>query len=124
MRCAGSLAVGAAGTLLALSLASTAPCAADLKVVVTIKPLHALVAQVMSGVGAPELLVKGASSPHGYTLKPSEARALNADLFFRMSETVGAFTVGVGRCPSVSVVTLQDAPGMMLLAANGSDPAG
>ena len=119
MRCASSLAIGAAGSLLASSLASTAPWAADLKVVVTIKPLHALVAQVMAGVGAPELLVKGAASPHSYALKPSEARALhNADLFFRMSETVESFTVKVVKSlpKRVEVVTLQEAPGLKLLA--------
>jgi zinc transport system substrate-binding protein len=104
---------------LALSLASTAPRAAELKVVVTIKPLHALVTQVMSGVGVPELLVKGAASPHSYALKPSEARVLNnADLFFRMSETVESFTAKVVKSlpKRVEVVTLQDAPGMKLLA--------
>ena len=48
----------------------------------------------MAGVGSPELLVKGTASPHTYTLRPSEVRALNAaDLFFRMSETVEPFTV-------------------------------
>jgi len=119
MRPASSLAIGAVGTLLALSLASTAPWAADPKVVVTIKPLHALVAQVMSGVGTPELLVKGASSPHSYALKPSEGRALhNADLFFRMSETVESFTIRVVKSlpKRVEIVTLQDAPGLKLLA--------
>ena len=50
--------------------------AAEPKVVVTIKPLHALVAQVMAGVGVPELLVKGSASPHTYALRPSETRAL------------------------------------------------
>ncbi len=87
--------------------------------VVTIKPLHALVAQVMAGVGSPELLVKGAASPHSYALKPSEARALNnADLLFRMSETVEAFMVKVAKSlpQRVELVTLQDAPGMKLLA--------
>ena len=62
---------GVAGSLLAFSLASTAPWAAEPKVVVTIKPLHALVAQVMAGVGVPELLVKGSASPHTYALRPS-----------------------------------------------------
>ena len=56
MRRARNQAVLAAG-LLAMSLTSTASRAGDLKVVVTIKPLHALVTQVMSGVGAPELLL-------------------------------------------------------------------
>ncbi|MDX2494941.1 MAG: zinc ABC transporter substrate-binding protein [Desulfuromusa sp.] len=46
------------------------------QVVVSIKPLHSLVAGVMQGVGKPLLLVKGGGSPHGYVLRPSEARAL------------------------------------------------
>ena len=37
------------------------PAAAELKVVVTIKPLHALVAQVMAKAGQPALLVPGGS---------------------------------------------------------------
>ena len=40
-----------AGSLSAL--ATAAPAAAQTKVVVSIKPLHALVAGVMAGVGAP-----------------------------------------------------------------------
>jgi len=46
------------------------------KVVVSIKPLHSLVAGVMAGVGEPQLLIKGGGSPHGYSLRPSEARLL------------------------------------------------
>jgi len=47
------------------------------KVVVSIKPLHSLVAAVMDGVGRPALLVKTSADPHSYTLKPSEAQALS-----------------------------------------------
>jgi zinc transport system substrate-binding protein len=86
---------------------------------VTIKPLHALVAQVMAGVGSPVLLVKGLASPHTYALRPSEARALNdADLFVRMSETVEPFTARIVRSlpDTVEVVTLQEAPRMKLLS--------
>jgi len=113
------------GTWLIAILASTLavcaaprPAAAQTKVVVSIKPLHALVAGVMAGIGAPELLVKGAASPHAYTLKPSDAKALNdADLFLRMSEAVEPFTAKVVRAlpKRVTLVTLQDAPGMKLL---------
>jgi len=115
MRRASGLAIMAIGSLLALAAGAAA---ADPKVVVTIKPLHALVGEVMSGVGSPELLVKGAASTHTYALRPSEALLLNhADLFFRMSETVEPFTVKiVTSLPKrVEVVTLQEAPGMALL---------
>lgn len=70
-------------TLLLLSawiLLPTAPANAgqDLpRVVVSIKPVHSLVAGIMAGAGEPLLLIKGGGSPHGYALRPSEARALN-----------------------------------------------
>ena len=85
----------------------------------TIKPLHALVAQVMAGVGTPELLVKGSASPHTYALRPSEARKLHgAQLFIRMSEAVEPFTARIVRSlpPSVEVLTLQEAPHLKLLS--------
>ena len=50
-------------------------------VVVTIKPLHSLVAGVMAGVAEPYLLLKGSATPHHFQLKPSQALKLNkADL--------------------------------------------
>ncbi len=62
------------------------------QVVVSIKPLHSLVAGVMQGVGAPELLIKGGGTPHGYQLRPSEARALaNADLIIWVGEALESF---------------------------------
>ncbi len=52
-------------------------------VVVSIKPLHALVSAVMDGIGEPELLIDGLTSPHTFTLKPSMATRLQAaDLVF------------------------------------------
>lgn len=47
-------------------------------VVVSLKPLHSLVTMVMDGVATPALLLPGASSPHSYTLRPSDARMLAA----------------------------------------------
>lgn len=88
------------------------------KVVVTIKPIHALVSQVMAGVGTPTLLVAGAASPHTFTLRPSTARAINeADVFIRTSESLEPFTHKIAQAlPSrVSVLTLADAPGVTLL---------
>ena len=55
------------------------------KVVVTIKPLHSLVSGVIKGVGTPTLLLKGATSPHHFQLKPSDARAIkDADSIVRI----------------------------------------
>jgi zinc transport system substrate-binding protein len=45
-------------------------------VVATVKPIHSLVSAVMAGVGEPHLIVRGSSSPHTYSLRPSDAVAL------------------------------------------------
>ncbi|MEZ5741330.1 MAG: zinc ABC transporter substrate-binding protein [Burkholderiaceae bacterium] len=59
----------------------TSALAAQPAVVVSIKPLHSLVAAVMLDIGEPMLLLDGGSSPHGFVLKPSQARAISrADL--------------------------------------------
>ncbi|HEY7690556.1 MAG TPA: zinc ABC transporter substrate-binding protein [Dongiaceae bacterium] len=50
-------------------------------VVTSIKPVHSLVAAVMEGVGAPSLMVKGAASPHTYSLTPSDAEGLQQAQF-------------------------------------------
>ncbi len=56
-------------------------------VAVDIAPVHSLVARVMDGIGAPDLIVQQGASPHGYSLRPSEAAALqNADLVFWLGE--------------------------------------
>jgi len=68
--------------LTALPLVFVAPAMADVpRVAVDIAPVHALVAQVMAGVGAPDLVIPATASPHAYALRPSEAAALQgADL--------------------------------------------
>lgn len=64
---------------IAAGLLSAAPAVAEVpRVVADIAPVHSLVAQVMQGVGAPELIVTTGMSPHGYALRPSQARALQA----------------------------------------------
>jgi zinc transport system substrate-binding protein len=105
--------------ILAAALATLAtPALARTKVVVTIKPLHALVAAVMGEAGSPDLLVQGAASAHTYSLKPSDASKLNkADVLFRMSGTMEAFTTKLATTlpKSVQVVTLQSTRGLKLL---------
>ena len=51
------------------------------QVAVDIAPVHSLVVRVMDGVGTPDLIIQPGASPHEYSLRPSEAAALqNADL--------------------------------------------
>jgi zinc transport system substrate-binding protein len=62
----------------AVFTAAASPLWADVPAVATdIAPVHALVSQVMEGVGTPDLIVPQRSSPHGYAMRPSEARALS-----------------------------------------------
>lgn len=61
-------------------------------VIVSIKPLHSLISGVMEGVGTPLLLVKGGGSPHGYSLRPSQAQALaQADLIVWVGHELESF---------------------------------
>lgn len=71
---------------LGLTLASGAMADAP-RVATDIAPVHSLVARVMQGAGAPDVIVRSGASPHGYAMRPSEAAALEeADLVFWMGE--------------------------------------
>lgn len=65
------LATFAVAMLINLNAAQSAP-----KVVVSIAPVHSIVSSIMKGVGKPVLLLDKSSSPHNFSLKPSQARAL------------------------------------------------
>jgi zinc transport system substrate-binding protein len=76
--------------LVTLSLAATLAAGTALaevpQVAVDIAPVHALVARVKDGVGTPSLIVQPGASPHEYSLRPSEAAALqDADVVFWVS---------------------------------------
>ncbi len=110
--------------LLATSTATIAHADAP-KVVVSIKPIHSLVASIMQGVGEPGLIVDGAASPHTYSMKPSNASALqNADLVFWVGPGLEAFldkplkTLG----DKAHVVELEDAPGLEKLPFREGGP--
>ena len=97
---------------------STAVAAADIKVVASIKPVHSLVASVMQDVNEPSLLVKGAGSPHTYSLKPSQAKELQAaDIVFWMSHDLEAFLENSieSIAKNAKVVSLMDSHGLMKL---------
>ena len=87
-------------------------------VVADIAPVHSLVARVMGGVGAPDLLLSPGASPHEYNLRPSEAGALQgADLIFWVGEDLtpwfgdAAATLGEG----AKSVALSETEGTTLL---------
>lgn len=105
----------AMGLLLLATDALAAP-----RVVVTIKPIHSLVAGVMQGVGTPELLLQGASSPHGYSLRPSDVRSLSqADLIVWVGRDLETFMLKslAAHGKRARVLSLLETPGMQLLPA-------
>ncbi|MGG6895826.1 MULTISPECIES: zinc ABC transporter substrate-binding protein [Rhizobium] len=109
----------AASLLLSGLLVGTAATAADApKVVVSIKPIHSLVAAVMQGVGTPDLIVDSAASPHTYALKPSNARSLQqAQVVFWVGPGMEVFLQkpldSLGS--NATVVELDQAPGITKL---------
>ncbi|TAL02069.1 MAG: zinc ABC transporter substrate-binding protein [Rhodospirillaceae bacterium] len=107
--------------LLATGLAS--PALAGPHVVASIKPVHALVAGVMTGVGAPDLLVTGGASPHTYSLKPSDAEHLNqADIVFWIGPNLENFLGGplTALASRAKIIALIDAPGIVVRPARES----
>jgi zinc transport system substrate-binding protein len=99
--------------LVALALAASANAAP--RVAADIAPVHSIVARVMAGIGAPDLVVGPGASEHGYALRPSEARLLQEadlvvwvgpDLTPWLGEAIASLAV------DAAVVTLEDAPGI------------
>lgn len=87
-------------------------------VVATVKPLHSLVAAVMGDLGTPALIVKGAASPHSYSLKPSDAQALqSANLVFWTGHGLELFLEDSidTLAPHATIVEVSEAPGIELL---------
>jgi zinc transport system substrate-binding protein len=97
----------------ALLSAQTASAAPD--VVVSIKPVHSLVAAIMKGVAEPKLIVDGAASPHTFTMKPSNAKTLEgAGMVFWVGHGMEAFLEKPleALASKATVVTLEEAPGL------------
>lgn len=88
-------------------------------VLATIKPVHALVAGVMSGAGTPDLLISGAQSEHSYAFRPSDARkVVRAELIFQVGPVLETYlTAPLNRLSHGKVVALADAPGLTRLSA-------
>jgi zinc transport system substrate-binding protein len=102
------------GVLIALLLWPVLAAAAEgPKVVVSLKPIHALAAGVMAGVGEPALIVKGAASEHFYALRPSDAALLEAaDVVFWIGPTMESYLVRplASLARRAEIVTLIDRP--------------
>lgn len=80
-----------AATLLAGAVSISASADSGVRVAASIKPLHSLVSAVMAGLGDPHLLMRGTSSPHDFSLRPSDAEVLeDAEVVFLIDEKMEA----------------------------------
>ncbi len=74
---------------------------------------------VMDGVGKPGLLMRATASPHTYTLRPSDARAIEqADVVFWIGPDYEAFMAKAvrGLPRKARIVTMSNGPGCHLAA--------
>ena len=112
--------IAVAAALLGAAVLPSPAAAAAPKVVVSIKPIHSLLAGVMAGIGEPALIVAGGSSPHVYTLRPSDARKLEAaDIVFWVGPILEGFLAKPisSLAGKAEIVELDRAPGIALLPA-------
>ncbi len=94
-------------------------------VVVSIKPLHSLVAAVTQGVQQPYLIMRGGGSPHAYSLKPSDAAALEAAAaVFWIGPDLELFLAGPLEtlAPGARRVALQETAGLRRLTFREGGP--
>lgn len=104
-------------SLIAALMGSTAFAEAP-NVAVDIAPVHSLVARVMDGIATPNLIIQSGASPHEYSLRPSEARALqDADVVFWVSEGLSPWLEGALEtlASDAAVVELLETDGTMEL---------
>jgi zinc transport system substrate-binding protein len=98
-------------------LATATPALAEVpKVVTDIPPVHALVAQVMGDLGAPELLLARGADEHDFQLKPSQAGAVaDADLVVWIGPELTPWLDGAmeTRPEGAAALALLDAEGTM-----------
>lgn len=98
-------------------LATATPALAEVPTVVAdIPPVHALVAQVMGDLGAPELLLAKGADEHDFQLKPSQAGAVaDADLVVWIGPELTPWLDGAmdSRPEGAASLALLDAEGTM-----------
>ncbi len=97
-----------------------------ISVVASIKPIHSLVAAVMGDIGTPHLLLEAPSSAHHFTLKPSQARSLQAaDIVFWVGPTMEQpLTKALATlAPQAQTLPLIESAGLVLINFDKVTPA-
>ena len=114
------LALSVIAPFAALAMGAGGACAAPARpsVLVSIKPIHSIVAAVMQGAGQPDVLLRGAASPHSYAMRPSDAqRIARAEIVFWVGPELENFLERplANLAPTARVVALIDAEGITRL---------
>lgn len=107
------------------ALALGLPAVAAPRVATDIAPVHSIVARVMQGIGAPELVIPPGASEHDHALRPSEAALLqSADVVVWVGPTLTPWLAEplAALAPSATRVTLEDTPGVVTLPIRGGGP--
>ena len=102
----------------ALASFAALPAAAAPEVVADIPPVHSLAARVMQGVGEPTSILPPGATPHGYSMRPSEAARLQAaDIVFWVGEGLTPWLEDAVESLAADAVSveLMEAPGVALL---------
>lgn len=89
------------------------------RVAADITPVHSLVSRVMDGVETPDLIVPPGESPHGFSMRPSSAEALqSADVVFWVGHALTPQLEDAIEtlASDAAVVELIEADGVKLLA--------
>jgi zinc transport system substrate-binding protein len=112
--------------ILALAAIALMPgvAAAAPRVAVDIAALHSIVARVMAGIGAPELIVPPGVSEHDYALKPSQAAVVqDADLVVWTGPELTPWLAGpVAALATGATISVEDAPGVRKLHVRTDGP--
>ncbi len=117
--------LGSAIVTIGVAVAQACHASNTPRVVASIKPIHSLVAAVMQGSAEPSLLVPDGASPHTYSLRPSDARALqNSDLVFWVGEGMETFLQKplAALTRQARVIELADVAGLTLLPYRNNGP--
>lgn len=99
----------------------------ETRIVASIAPLHSIIASLTQGITEPHLLLAPGSSPHSFTLRPSDARALNrADLIVWVGPALENFLMRPLRSltDKTRLLTLSDIKEIKMLPARGADREG
>lgn len=104
--------------LILLFFAAPACAGTPPNIATDIPAIHSLVASVMGDLGAPKSVMDPTASPHGYALRPSEAKTLSrADIIFWVgpAQSPSLARAIKNLAPKASSSSLIDAPGTHIL---------